>query len=70
MGSGFTLESGPVSAPGAPTIGTATAGIASALITFTPPASDGGSPITVYTVTSSPGGVTGTGASSPITGLV
>ena len=37
--------------PRAPTIGTATAGNASATVTFTPPASDGGSPITGYTVT-------------------
>jgi hypothetical protein len=36
-------------------------------VTFTAPASDGGSPITGYTVTSSPGGITGTGGSSPIT---
>ena len=53
--------------PGAPTIGTATAGDASASVTFTAPANNGGSAITSYTVTSSPGGVTGTGASSPVT---
>ena len=53
--------------PGAPTIGTATAGNAQATITFTAPTSNGGSPITVYTVTSSPGGITKTEASSPIT---
>jgi len=53
--------------PGAPTIGTATAGNAQASVTFTAPASDGGSAITGYTVTSNPGGLTGTGASSPIT---
>lgn len=57
--------------PGAPTIGTATAGNAQATVTFTPPGSDGGSPITGYRVTSSPGGITATGAGSPIvvTGL-
>ncbi|MCL1893771.1 MAG: InlB B-repeat-containing protein [Holophagaceae bacterium] len=56
------------SAPSAPTIGTATAGNAlHAIVTFTPPASNGGSPITSYTVTSSPDGKTGTGTSSPIT---
>ncbi|WP_210402491.1 fibronectin type III domain-containing protein [Thioclava sp. F28-4] len=52
--------------PGAPTIGTATAGDSQAEISFTPPASDGGATITGYTVTSSPGGFTGTGTSSPI----
>lgn len=52
--------------PQAPTIGTATAGTASASVTFTANAT-GGSAITGYTVTSSPGGFTGTGASSPIT---
>lgn len=61
----------PVTVPDAPTIGTATAGNAQASVTFTPPASDGGSAITGYTVTSSPGSFTGTGAGSPIivTGL-
>ena len=61
----------PAGSPGAPTIGTATAGNAQATVTFTPPASNGGSAITSYTVTSSPGGFTGTGAGSPIvvTGL-
>jgi alpha-tubulin suppressor-like RCC1 family protein len=53
--------------PGAPTIGTATAGDAQASVAFTAPASNGGSAITGYTVTSNPGGLTGTGASSPIT---
>lgn len=53
--------------PGAPTIGTATAGNAQATVTFTAPGSSGSSPITGYRVTSSPGGITATGASSPIT---
>lgn len=53
--------------PGAPTIGTATAGNASAQVAFTAPASNGGSAITGYTATSSPGGITGTGTTSPIT---
>lgn len=53
--------------PGAPTIGTATAGNASASVAFTPPGSNGGSAITGYTATSSPGGITGTGSSSPVT---
>src|SRR5690606_10469748 len=46
--------------PGAPTIGTATAGDTSAIVSFTPPTSDGGTPITGYAVTSSPGGITAT----------
>jgi hypothetical protein len=57
----------PATVPGAPTIGTATGGNAQAVVTFTAPASDGGSPITGYRVTSSPGGITATGSSSPIT---
>jgi FtsP/CotA-like multicopper oxidase with cupredoxin domain len=57
----------PATVPGAPTIGTAVAGNARATVSFTAPASNGGSPITLYTVTSSPGGKTATGASSPIT---
>jgi YVTN family beta-propeller protein len=52
--------------PGAPTIGLATAGNASASVAFTPPANDGGQPIFVYTATANPGGVTATGAASPI----
>lgn len=58
--------------PGAPTIGTASvASPTSASVAFTAPASNGGSAITGYTVTSSPGNITATGASSPIvvTGL-
>ena len=51
---------------GAPTIGTATAGALSASVTFTAPTYTG-SGITGYTVTSNPGGITGTGASSPVT---
>lgn len=53
--------------PGAPSIGTATAGDTQASVTFTAPASTGGAAITGYTVTSNPGGFTGTGAGSPIT---
>lgn len=61
----------PATTPGAPTIGTATGGNAQASVAFTAPASTGGSAITGYTATSSPGGITGTGSSSPIvvTGL-
>jgi hypothetical protein len=59
-------------APGAPTSVSATAtGQTTATVSFTAPASNGGSAITIYTVTSSPGGVTATGSTSPIsvTGL-
>ena len=57
----------PATVPGAPTIGSATAGVTSASVSFTAPASNGGAAITSYTVTSSPGSVTASGASSPIT---
>lgn len=53
--------------PGAPTIGTATAGNTTASVAFTAPGSNGGATITGYTATSSPGGLTGTGSASPIT---
>ena len=53
--------------PGAPTIGPATAGVGNASVSFTPPASNGGSAITGYLVTANPGGITATGAGSPIT---
>jgi trimeric autotransporter adhesin len=61
----------PSTVPGAPTIGTATAGNAQATVTFTAPVSNGGSIITIYTVTSNPGEITSTGSTSPIivTGL-
>jgi len=58
--------------PGAPTIGTATAGNAQASVTFTAPACTGyPAGITGYRVISTPGCVSNTGASSPIvvTGL-
>ena len=53
--------------PGAPTIGTATAGNAQATVSFTPPASNGGSPITSYTATCTPGNLTAIGSASPLT---
>lgn len=60
------------SAPDAPVIGTATASAGAASVAFTAPANDGGSAITNYIVTSSPGDFTGQGTTSPIevTGLV
>lgn len=62
-----------VSVPGAPTIGTATAGNTSASIAFTAPASNGGAAITGYSVSCIGGGATrtATGTASPVavTGL-
>ncbi len=54
-------------APGAPQNVVATAGDGQAAISFDAPATDGGSPITGYTVTSSPDGLTATGTASPLT---
>jgi hypothetical protein len=55
-------------APGAPTAVSATAtGSTTATVSFTAPTNNGGIAITRYTVTSSPGGVTASGSSSPIT---
>jgi hypothetical protein len=45
----------PAGVPAAPTTVSASAGDGSALVTFAPPASDGGTPITGYTVTASTG---------------
>ncbi len=63
----------PRGVPGAPTSVVATAGNASATITWVVPASDGGSPITGYTVTSNVGGfsatVDGSTLSTVIAGL-
>jgi len=53
--------------PNAPTGVTATPGNGLATVSFTPPASNGGSAITKYTVTSTPGGKTASGPVSPIT---
>jgi hypothetical protein len=51
----------PIGAPGQPGIGAVSAtGPTTATVTFTAPSSDGGSPITTYTATSSPAGGTGT----------
>jgi len=65
--SGASNSVTPIGSPSAPTIGTATAGNSQAAVSFTPPSNNGGSTITSYTVTSSPGGLTGTGPASPVT---
>ena len=62
------------SAPDAPTNVTATAGDSEATVRFTAPTSNGGSAITEYTATSTPGGFTGIlaqalGGSITVTGL-
>jgi hypothetical protein len=63
----------PATPPGAPTIGTATAGNGQATVTFSPPATTGGVAIASYAVaatdstTPANGGQTATAASSPIT---
>ena len=59
----------PPTVPGAPTIGAATPGNQQAIIAFTPPASNGGSPITGYTATCTPGPISANGGGTPITVL-
>ena len=49
------IDSTTATVPDAPTIGTATRGNGQATVAFTAPASDGGSTITSYTATSTPG---------------
>jgi len=64
--SGITKSGTAISdVPDAHTSVTATAGVLSASVTFTPAVTGGAA--TSYTVTSSPSSITGTGASSPIT---
>src|SRR5512135_1361867 len=67
FGSRQTNAITPISVPGAPTAVSAVGGNAQATVSFTAPASNGGSAILLYTVTSSPGGLTATGTASPIT---
>ena len=70
LASSYSFAQGPPttsSPPGPPTIGIANAGDSSATVSFAAPDDNGGSVITGYTVTSTPGSVTATGISSPIT---
>lgn len=57
----------PLKNPNAPTIGTATGDNEAASVAFTAPANVGGSAISSYTAISTPGGFTGSAASSPVT---
>lgn len=67
-GGGSSSSSDAVSAPGAPIIRTATAGNASASISFTAPSSSGGATITGYTATCTAGttSATGSATTSPV----
>jgi hypothetical protein len=57
-------------APGPPTNVLATAGNVQATVSWTPPASNRGSPITGYSVTSSPGGLTASAGASATSAVV
>lgn len=67
----FTVSAVSPTIPGAPTNVKATAGNGQAVVSFTAPTYDGGSPIERYIVTSNPGNVTkeGTGTTITVTGL-
>ena len=67
MQTSVTTVAGIITAPSVPSTVTTSAGVAQATVSFTAPASDGGSIISAYTVIASPGGLTATGAASPLT---
>lgn len=54
------------SVPDAPTIGTVTVSGVTASVPFTAPTNNNGNTITIFTATSSPGGITASSATSPI----
>lgn len=64
----FSFTPSTATAPGSPTAVTAVAGNGNANVSWTAPVSTGGSPITSYTVKSSPGGFTATApTATPVT---
>jgi hypothetical protein len=70
VGTGPPAVSAPVAprtVPDAPTGVTGTGGDTTATISFTPPAFDGGAPVTSYVVRATPGQRSATGSASPIT---
>ncbi len=69
VGGGGVTGSPPIDLlmPAPPTNVTATAGNGMATVSFDPPKSDGGSPVTVYTVTSHPGRVRAKSKQGPVT---
>lgn len=60
----YTATVIPSTVPGRPNGGYVAPGVGKATVTFYPPSTDGGAPITGYTVTSSPGGFTATGTAA------
>ncbi|HIJ68240.1 MAG TPA: fibronectin type III domain-containing protein [Deltaproteobacteria bacterium] len=66
-GAGVTSSTIDLLMPDPPRNVTATAGNGMATVSFDPPKSDGGSPVTVYTVTSHPGGIRVKSTKSPVT---
>lgn len=62
-----TVAPGTAYAPGPPAVTGVTTGDQTATVSFSPPVCGGGSPITSYTVTASPGGATATGSGGPLT---
>ncbi len=66
----LTLPAKPPTAPGAPIGVTAIAGTGEATVSWLAPAADGGSAVTTYTVTASPGGASATSAGNSTTATV